>query len=100
MMAAKAASRSRTESAQCPKPGAEVASSGSVKALELLDSPARALPGDGPQARGLVLAVAASAHGHAVFLLEGMLADQPDPLTQAGQKAASAAKALTVAYDQ
>jgi AcrR family transcriptional regulator len=69
--------------------------------LELLDAPARALrSGDRAQARGLVLAVAASAHGQAVFLLEGVLADQPDPLTQARRQAASAAKALTAAYDQ
>jgi AcrR family transcriptional regulator len=68
--------------------------------LELLDAPARALRGDGAQARGLALAVAASAHGQAVFLLEGVLADQPDPLTQARRQAASAAKALTAAYDQ
>jgi AcrR family transcriptional regulator len=77
----------------------ELAEAGS-SVLELLDAPARALRGDGPQARGLVLAVAASAHGQAVFLLEGVLADQPDPLAQARQQAASAATALTTAYDQ
>ncbi|WP_216910706.1 TetR/AcrR family transcriptional regulator [Nocardia noduli] len=41
--------------------------------LAVLDAPARALRDDDQQARGLVLSVAACAHGHAVFLLEGVL---------------------------
>ena len=63
-----------------------------------LSEPARALCADDRRARRLVLAVAASAHGHAVFLAEGVLADEPDPLTEAKHEAATAAMALITAY--
>jgi AcrR family transcriptional regulator len=62
-----------------------------------LSVPARALCGDDHQARRLVLAIAACAHGHAVFLGEGVLADLPDPLSEAKREAAVAATALIAA---
>jgi AcrR family transcriptional regulator len=67
--------------------------------LKMLDAPARALCGDDHQTRRLVLAVAACAHGHAVFLLEGVLSDTPDPLTEAKRQAVASARALAAAYD-
>ena len=63
-----------------------------------LSAPAEALCGDDSQARRLVLAIAASAHGYAVFLGEGVLDDRPDPLTDAQQEAAAAAAALIGAW--
>ncbi|TDD27890.1 TetR/AcrR family transcriptional regulator [Kribbella turkmenica] len=66
--------------------------------FEELFTPARVLCADHQQARRLVLAVAACAHGHAVFLAEGVLADVPDPLSIAKKEAAEAASALVVAY--
>jgi AcrR family transcriptional regulator len=63
---------------------------------ELAD-PARALCDDDRQARRLVLAIAASAHGYAVFLTEGVLADLPDPLAEAKRAAATAASAMITA---
>jgi len=45
-----------------------------------------------------VLAIAACAHGHAVFLTEGVLADRPDPLCEAKREAAAAASALITTY--
>jgi AcrR family transcriptional regulator len=61
-------------------------------------TPARALCADDHQARRLVLAIAACAHGHAVFLTEGVLADLPNPLSTAKREAATAASALIAAY--
>jgi len=63
-----------------------------------LSAPARALCGDDHQARRLVLAIAACAHGHAVFLTEGVLTDRPDPLSEAKREAAAAASALIATY--
>jgi AcrR family transcriptional regulator len=63
-----------------------------------LFAPARALCGDDLLARRLVLAIAACAHGHAVFLAEGVLTDLPDPLAEAKRDAAAAASALIAAY--
>ncbi|MBB5153316.1 TetR/AcrR family transcriptional regulator [Saccharopolyspora phatthalungensis] len=63
-----------------------------------LHAPARALCRDDHQARRLVLAIAACAHGHAVFLTEGVLKDTPDPLSEAKREAAAGATALTGAY--
>jgi AcrR family transcriptional regulator len=63
-----------------------------------LSAPARALCGNDDQARRLVLAIAACAHGHAVFLAEGVLADLPDPLAEAKREAATAAAALIATY--
>ena len=63
-----------------------------------LSAPAHALCGDDHRARRLVLAIAACAHGHAVFLTEGVLADLPDPLSAAKREAAAAASALIAAY--
>jgi hypothetical protein len=64
-----------------------------------LFTPARALCGDDRQARRLVLAIAACAHGHAVFLTEGVLDDLPDPLSAAKREAAMAASALIAAHE-
>jgi AcrR family transcriptional regulator len=64
-----------------------------------LFTPARALCGDDQQAHRLVLAIAACAHGHAVFLTEGVLDDLPDPLSAAKREAAMAASALIAAYE-
>lgn len=75
----------------------ELAEAGS-SVLKVLDAPARALCRDDHQTRRLVIAVAACAHGHAVFLLEGILSDTPDPLREAKRQAAVAARALTAAY--
>jgi AcrR family transcriptional regulator len=74
-----------------------LAESGEALFTELF-APAKALCDNDHQARGLVLAIAASAHGHAVFLAEGVLADQPDPLAAAKHAAAAAATALVAAY--
>jgi AcrR family transcriptional regulator len=63
-----------------------------------LSGPAQALCGDDRLARRLVLAIAASAHGYAVFLAEGVLADLPDPLSEAKKVSAAAASALIAAY--
>ncbi|MEX5637727.1 WHG domain-containing protein [Parafrankia sp. FMc2] len=63
-----------------------------------LSAPAAALCDDDHQARRLVLAIAACAHGHAVFLLEGVLDDLPNPLDAARREAATAAAALITAY--
>ena len=63
-----------------------------------LSAPAMALCGDDRQARRLVLAIAACAHGHAVFLTEGVLTDLPNPLSDAKREAATAAAALIAAY--
>jgi hypothetical protein len=63
-----------------------------------LAAPARALCGDDHQARKLVLAIAACAHGYAVFLNEGVLADLPEPLADARREAAVAASALIAVY--
>ncbi|WP_405164466.1 WHG domain-containing protein [Nocardia sp. NBC_01499] len=63
-----------------------------------LAAPAKTLCSNYIQARRLVLAIAACAHGHAVFLTEGVLADLPDPLTAAKEEAATAASALIAAY--
>jgi AcrR family transcriptional regulator len=63
-----------------------------------LSAPALALCGEHHQARRLVLAIAACAHGHAVFLTEGVLADLPNPLSDAKREAATAASALIAAY--
>lgn len=46
-------------------------------------TPAKAISGDDQRAHLLVLAVAACAHGHAVFVLEGVLDDHRNPLRQA-----------------
>jgi hypothetical protein len=63
-----------------------------------LSAPAHALCGNDHQARRLVLAIAACAHGHAVFLTEGVLNDLPDPLAEAKREAATAASALIATY--
>ncbi|MFI5783039.1 TetR/AcrR family transcriptional regulator [Nocardia sp. NPDC051570] len=63
-----------------------------------LSVPARALCGDDDRARRLVLAIAACAHGQAVFLTEGVFADLADPLSGAEHEAATAAAALVAAY--
>jgi AcrR family transcriptional regulator len=63
-----------------------------------LFTPARALCGDDQRAHRLVLAIAACAHGHAVFLTEGVLDDLPNPLSAAKREAATAASALIGAY--
>ncbi|WP_460724465.1 TetR/AcrR family transcriptional regulator [Nocardia heshunensis] len=75
----------------------ELAAAGQALLGELSE-PARALCGDDRQARRLILAIAASAHGHAVFLAEGVLADLPNPLAEARREAATAATALISAY--
>jgi AcrR family transcriptional regulator len=75
----------------------ELAEAGQTLFAELA-APARALCGDDQQARRLVLAIAACAHGHAVFLSEGVLADRPEPLSDAKREAAMAATALIAAY--
>jgi AcrR family transcriptional regulator len=63
-----------------------------------LATPARALCSDDGQACRLILAIAASAHGHAVFFAEGVLDHLPDPLADAKREAATAAVALIAAY--
>jgi hypothetical protein len=63
-----------------------------------LHAPARALCRDDHQARRLILAIAACAHGHAVFLTEGVLKDIPDPLSEAKQEATVVASALIEVY--
>ncbi len=63
-----------------------------------LSASARALCGENRQARRLILAIAACAHGNAVFLAEGVLADAEDPLADAEREAATAAGALIAAY--
>jgi hypothetical protein len=63
-----------------------------------LSAPAHALCGNDHQARRLVLAIAACANGHAVFLTEGVLNDLPDPLSEARREAATAASALIATY--
>jgi AcrR family transcriptional regulator len=75
----------------------ELAEAGQALFAEL-SAPARALCGDDHQARRLVLAIAACAHGHAVFLIEGVLTGQPNPLSGAKREAATAASALIAAY--
>jgi AcrR family transcriptional regulator len=65
--------------------------------LGLLEAPAKAIRGDDRAAHELVLAVAACAHGHAVFVLEGVRDDQRDPLRQARGQAAEAARILAAA---
>ena len=66
--------------------------------LGLLEAPAKAISGDDQRAHLLVLAVAACAHGHAVFVLEGVLDDHRNPVRQARQQAASAARVLAAAH--
>src|SRR5882757_8765651 len=63
-----------------------------------LSTPAQTLCGDRRRARRLVLAIAACAHGNAVFLTEGVLADLPNPLSAAKREAATAATALIAAH--
>ncbi len=63
-----------------------------------LSAPARALCDDEYHARRLVLAIAACAHGHAVFLTEGVLTDEVNPLSFAKREAAAAASVLIAAY--
>ncbi|MFC0430741.1 TetR/AcrR family transcriptional regulator [Kutzneria buriramensis] len=63
-----------------------------------LFGPARVLCGEDRQARRLVLAIAACAHGHAVFLAEGVLAGLSDPLAEVKREAAAAASALIAGY--
>lgn len=62
--------------------------------LGLLEAPAHAICGDDQRAHRLVLAVAACAHGHAVFVLEGVL----DGPRDARRQAASAARVLANAH--
>jgi AcrR family transcriptional regulator len=75
----------------------ELAAAGQALFTEL-SAPARTLCRDEHQARRLVLAIAASAHGHAVFLAEGVLGDMADPLGTAKREAAIAASALIARY--
>lgn len=75
----------------------ELAAAGQALFAELA-APARALCADEHRARRLVLAIAASAHGHAVFLAEGVLDDLADPLETARREAAVAASALIARY--
>jgi len=63
-----------------------------------LSAPAQTLCGDRRRARRLVLAIAAGAHGNAVFLTEGVLADLPNPLSAAKREAATTATALIAAH--
>jgi AcrR family transcriptional regulator len=63
----------------------------------VLDEPARQLRGSHAAARGLILDVAAAAHGWATFLVEGVLADEADPLATARKHASLAARALVAA---
>jgi len=60
-----------------------------------LFTPARVLCGSDHQARRLVLAVAACAHGYAVFFAEGVLGD---PLSDVKREAAMAASSLIASY--
>ena len=62
--------------------------------LGLLAGPAHAICGDDERAHRLVLAVAACAHGHAVFVLEGVV----EGARAARQQAASAARVLAAAH--
>ncbi|MEO3859526.1 TetR/AcrR family transcriptional regulator [Acrocarpospora sp. B8E8] len=71
----------------------ELAAAGRALFTEL-SAPARALCGDEHRARRLILAIAASAHGHAVFLAQGVLDDLPNPLDAARREAAITASAL------
>lgn len=57
--------------------------------LEIMLEPARKLRPTATEARNLVLAIAASAHGFAVFVLEGVL-----PAAQARKQAGASAEAL------
>ena len=62
--------------------------------LAVLTAPARQLSEDPEGARELVLAVAASAHGLAVFLLEGVFGPLPEALPPTLRRAAAAARTL------
>lgn len=62
--------------------------------LAVLTAPARQLSEDPESARELVLAVAASAHGLAVFLLEGVFGPIPEALPPTRVRAAAAARTL------
>jgi len=62
--------------------------------LAVLTAPAGQLREDPGSARELVLAVAASAHGLAVFLLEGVFGALPQALPPTLRRAAAAARAL------
>jgi AcrR family transcriptional regulator len=64
--------------------------------MTVLTAPARQLRDDPAEARDLVLAVAASAHGFAVFLLEGVFGELPGALDPTCQRAAGAALALAL----
>ncbi|MFC0435625.1 TetR/AcrR family transcriptional regulator [Kutzneria buriramensis] len=75
----------------------ELAAAGQALFTEL-SAPARALCNDEHRAHRLVLAIAASAHGHAVFLTEGVLSDLADPLGTAKRESAIAASALIARY--
>ncbi|HWG62146.1 MAG TPA: TetR/AcrR family transcriptional regulator [Streptosporangiaceae bacterium] len=62
--------------------------------LSVLTSPAGQLRGDPADALDLVLTVAASAHGLAVFLLEGVFGSVPDALSKTRERAESTARRL------
>ena len=71
----------------------ELAAAGAAL-FAVLDEPARQLRGNVAAARALILDVTAAAHGWATFLLEGVLADEGDPLAFARRRASLAAKVL------
>jgi AcrR family transcriptional regulator len=71
----------------------ELAEAGNA-VLAVLTAPARLLCNDPEDALELVLAVAASAHGLAVFLLEGVFGALPDALPHTRQRAAAVARTL------
>ena len=56
-------------------------------------------PGDPGAAESLADALAATAHGYATRLLDGMFATDPDPVGTASQKAAGAVRALVRGRD-
>jgi AcrR family transcriptional regulator len=75
----------------------DLAAAGQALFAELA-APARTLCGDKRRARRLILAIAASAHGYAMFLAEGVLSDLADPLGAAKREATIAASALIARY--
>jgi AcrR family transcriptional regulator len=65
--------------------------------LAILTAPAAQLRASPAEARDLVLTIAATAHGTAVFLLEGVFGPIPAATGPARRRAAAAARAITAA---
>ncbi|MCU1481534.1 MAG: TetR-family transcriptional regulator [Subtercola sp.] len=67
------------------------------RVLSVLRPPAQALTTNDASAVELIYAVAASAHGYAMFLLEGVFADGLDAFGETVQRAATSARILAEA---